>query len=143
QGQVRPEKFLPHEPEHPAVGLKDIQMSILYRPARAEDLQRAGELVTISINELCGRHGFPPMAAVRPPTFATFSLEDDADGLWVAEDAGEIVGFAFSWVCGDLCSPSFSSRRIDRDAASARHYSSGHLRTPRSRMPAPRRLSPS
>lgn len=30
------------------------------------------------------------MAAVRPPTFARFSLEDDADGL------------AFSWVCGDL-----------------------------------------
>ena len=77
-------------------------MSIVYRPARAEDLQRAGELVTTSINELCGRHSFAPMAAVRPPTFATFSLEDDADGLWVAEDAGEIVGFAFSWVCGNL-----------------------------------------
>jgi hypothetical protein len=38
------------------------------------------------------------MAAVRPPTFARFCLEDDADGLWVAEDVGEIVGFAFSWV---------------------------------------------
>ena len=77
-------------------------MPILYRPARAEDLQRAGELVAASINELCERHGFAPMAAVRPPTFARFSLEDDADGLWVAEDAGEIVGFAFSWACGDL-----------------------------------------
>ena len=77
-------------------------MSILYRPARAEDLQRAGELVAASINELCERHGFAPMAAVRPPTFARFSLEDDPDGLWVAEDAGEIVGFAFSWVCDDL-----------------------------------------
>jgi hypothetical protein len=31
-----------------------------------------------------------------------FSLSDDPDGLWVAEDAGEILGFAFSWVCGDL-----------------------------------------
>jgi ribosomal protein S18 acetylase RimI-like enzyme len=29
-------------------------------------------------------------------------LKDDPDGLWVAEDAGEILGFAFSWVCGDL-----------------------------------------
>ena len=77
-------------------------MSILYRPARAEDLQRAGELVAASINELCERHGFAPMAAVRPPTFAMFSLQDDPDGLWVAEDAGGIVGFAFSWVCGDL-----------------------------------------
>lgn len=77
-------------------------MSILYRPARAEDLQRAGELVTASINALCESHGFARMAAVRPPIFARFSLEDDPDGLWVAEDAGEIVGFAFSWVCGDL-----------------------------------------
>ena len=77
-------------------------MSILYRPARAEDLQRAGELVAASINELCERHGFAPMAAVRPPTFARFSLEDDPDGLWVAEDAGEILGFAFSWACGDV-----------------------------------------
>lgn len=41
-------------------------MSILYRPARAEDLQRAGELVTASINDLCERHGFAPTAAVRP-----------------------------------------------------------------------------
>ena len=77
-------------------------MSILYRPARAEDLQRAGELVAASINELCGRHGFGPMAAVRPPMFSRFSLEDDPDGLWVAEDAGKILGFAFSWACGDL-----------------------------------------
>ena len=75
-------------------------MPILYRPA--EDLQRADELIAASINDLCERHGFAPMAAVRPPTFARFSLEDDADGLWVAEDVGEIVGFAFSWVCGDL-----------------------------------------
>jgi Acetyltransferase (GNAT) family len=29
-------------------------------------------------------------------------LRDDPDGLWVAEDDGEILGFAFSWVCGDL-----------------------------------------
>lgn len=77
-------------------------MPILYRPARAEDLERAGELVAVSINELCQRHGFAPMAAVRPPTFARFSLEDDPDGLWVAEDAGEILGFAFSWACGDV-----------------------------------------
>jgi predicted GNAT family acetyltransferase len=29
-------------------------------------------------------------------------LSDDPDGLWVAEDAGTILGFAFSWVCGEL-----------------------------------------
>jgi Acetyltransferase (GNAT) family len=31
-----------------------------------------------------------------------FSLKDDPDGLWVAKADGEIVGFAMSWVCGDL-----------------------------------------
>lgn len=77
-------------------------MSILYRPARAQDLQRAGELVVASVNELCKRHGFGSIAAVRPPTFSMFSLDDDPDGLWVAEDAGEILGFAFSWTCHDL-----------------------------------------
>lgn len=77
-------------------------MSIVYRPARIEDLQRSGELVVCSMNELCERHGFGPIATVRPPAFSLFSLSDDPNGLWVAEDDGEILGFAFSWVCGDL-----------------------------------------
>src|SRR4030081_3049823 len=42
------------------------------------------------------------MAAAHPPNFQSFSLKDDAGGLWVAEDADEILGFAWSWVCGDL-----------------------------------------
>jgi hypothetical protein len=39
---------------------------------------------------------------VRPPAFSIFSINDDPDGLWVAEDAGEILGFAFGWACDDL-----------------------------------------
>jgi GNAT superfamily N-acetyltransferase len=77
-------------------------MPITYRPARLEDLQRAGELVVRSMNDFSERHGFGPMAIVRPPNFSVFSLGDDPDGLWVAEDADELLGFAFSWVCGDL-----------------------------------------
>jgi ribosomal protein S18 acetylase RimI-like enzyme len=77
-------------------------MSVLYRPARAEDLGRADEIVVASINELTERHGFGPIANSRPPNFQLFSLKDDAGGLWVAEDAGEILGFAWSWVCDDL-----------------------------------------
>jgi hypothetical protein len=74
--------------------------AIVYRPARIEDLQRSGELVVCSMNKLCERHGFGPIATVRPPGFSLFSLSDDPNGLWVAEDDGEILGFAFSWVCG-------------------------------------------
>ena len=77
-------------------------MSITVRPARAEDLQRAQELVVASINDLTERHAFGAMASVRPASFQLYSLQDDARGLWVAEDNGEIVGTAFSWVCGDL-----------------------------------------
>jgi ribosomal protein S18 acetylase RimI-like enzyme len=77
-------------------------MPILYRPACAQDLVRADQLVVASINDLTQRHGFGPMTAPSPPNFQLFSLRDDGDGLWVAEDADEILGFAWSWVCGDL-----------------------------------------
>jgi ribosomal protein S18 acetylase RimI-like enzyme len=77
-------------------------MPIIFRSARAEELLRAQELVVRSINDLTERHGFGPMATLRPPDFQLFSLKDDIDGVWVAEDDGDIVGFALSWVCGDL-----------------------------------------
>jgi GNAT superfamily N-acetyltransferase len=77
-------------------------VTIQYRLAHAADLLRASELVVASMNHLCQRHGFTPIATARPSTFSHFSSQDDPDGLWVAEDAGDILGFAFSWVCGDL-----------------------------------------
>jgi hypothetical protein len=52
-------------------------MPIIYRPARAQDLQRTGELVVGSMNDLSQRHGFGQIAAVRPPTFSVFSLSDE------------------------------------------------------------------
>lgn len=77
-------------------------MPLVFRPACADDLQQAQELVVRSINDLTERHGFGPMASVRRPVFQLFSLKDDPDGLWVAEAGDEIVGFAFSWACGDM-----------------------------------------
>jgi GNAT superfamily N-acetyltransferase len=77
-------------------------LSTIIRPARAEELQAAEELVVRSINHLTQRHGFGPMATLRPPEFQLFSWADDPDGLWVAEADDEIVGFALSWVCGEL-----------------------------------------
>jgi ribosomal protein S18 acetylase RimI-like enzyme len=77
-------------------------MPLVYRPAQTQDLARADALVVASINDLTERHGFGSMATARPPNFQLFSLKDDPDGLWVAEDGGDILGFAWSWVCGDL-----------------------------------------
>ena len=77
-------------------------MTITIRPARAEELELAQALVVGSINDLTVRHGFGPMATARPPAFQLFSLRDDPRGLWTAEDAGEMVGFAFSWASADL-----------------------------------------
>jgi hypothetical protein len=42
-------------------------MPLVFRPARADELQRAEELVVRSINDLTERHGFGPMATLRPP----------------------------------------------------------------------------
>lgn len=77
-------------------------MPPVIRPARAEELQSAEELVVQSINDLTERHGFGRMAAVRPADFQMYSLRDDPGGVWVAEKDGQIAGFALSWVCGDL-----------------------------------------
>jgi ribosomal protein S18 acetylase RimI-like enzyme len=77
-------------------------MSVVYRPARVQDLEIADALVVSSINDLTERHGFGPMAACSPPQLQLFSMRDDPDGLWVAEEGERILGFAWSWVCGDM-----------------------------------------
>jgi ribosomal protein S18 acetylase RimI-like enzyme len=77
-------------------------MQAIIRPARAEELQAAEELVAASINDLTERHGFGRIASARPPEFQLFSLHDDPDGLWVAEVDGELAGFALSWVSDGL-----------------------------------------
>jgi hypothetical protein len=77
-------------------------MQIIVRPARAEELQAAEELVVRSINDLTVRHGFGAMASLRPADFQQFSLSDDPAGLWVAEADGKMAGFAFSWISGNF-----------------------------------------
>jgi hypothetical protein len=76
-------------------------VAILYRPARADELQETQEHIVRSINDLCERHGFGPMATVRTPEFQLFSLGDDPGGLWTAEEDGQLVGSTFAWTCGD------------------------------------------
>ncbi len=77
-------------------------MPHVVRPARPDELAGAEELVVRCINDLTMRHGFGTIAKSRPPDFQAFCLQDDPRGVWLAEDDGETVGFAMSWVCGRL-----------------------------------------
>lgn len=77
-------------------------MPLAVRPARAEDLAPAEALVVASINELTVRYGFGSIAKSRRPDFQAFCLQDDPRGTWLAEDDGQIAGFAQSWVCDPL-----------------------------------------
>lgn len=77
-------------------------MPLTYRRADAQDLATVETLVVASINDLTERHGFGSMATPSPPKFQMFSLKDDPDGLWIAEDQDKIVGFSWSWACGDF-----------------------------------------
>lgn len=97
-------------------------MSVVYRPARPEDLELADALVVRSLNDLSERHGFGPMLVASAPKFQSFSLQDDPDGLWVADERGQMLGFALSWVCADLwflaqlfVSPGQQGRGIGRE----------------------------
>ena len=98
-------------------------MSLIYRPARAQDLATTEALVVASINDLTERHGFGPMATASPPNFQLFSLKDDPDGLWVAEDGGDISvlpGVGCAAMFG--FSPSCSSIPPNRVVASGMSY---------------------
>ncbi|GAB2472723.1 GNAT family N-acetyltransferase [Comamonas humi] len=77
-------------------------MPLIIRPARVEELTHAEALVARSINDLTERHGFGAIASARPPDFQAFCVQDDPRGAWLAEEGGETVGFALSWVCGRL-----------------------------------------
>jgi hypothetical protein len=55
-----------------------VPVPTVFRPARTEELQKAEELVVRSINDLTERHGFGPMAILRPPDFQLFSLNPAA-----------------------------------------------------------------
>jgi GNAT superfamily N-acetyltransferase len=73
-------------------------MPITYRRARLEDLERADALVVATINDLTERHGFGRMANASPPRFQSFCMDADPRGLWMAEEDGDPLGFAWSWV---------------------------------------------
>lgn len=76
-------------------------MSILYRRAELDDLPEVMAVNRASFNALNQRHGYveQQMDEQTPlnPFFA-FSLKEEPEGFWVAEDHGKIVGLSISWI---------------------------------------------
>src|SRR5260370_16704540 len=66
-------------------------MPVAYRPARAEKIERAQELVVRSINDLTERHGFRPIASLRPPQFQFFCFTYDPSRLLVAYHSPQML----------------------------------------------------
>jgi GNAT superfamily N-acetyltransferase len=77
-------------------------MDIGYRPARPEDLEPAQRIVQKAYNDLRSRHGLTPNIGTRPPLFQRFCLDQDPEGLWVAEVGGVPTGVGFAWMRQDF-----------------------------------------
>jgi GNAT superfamily N-acetyltransferase len=77
-------------------------MTVTYRAARADDVASMTEILRSASNALSREHGFPEMPPGSPQPFQTFSVQHEPEGCWVAEDAASVIGFAISWIRGDL-----------------------------------------
>lgn len=75
---------------------------VTYRAARYDDIAGMAEVHRAAYNALSRQHGFPEVPAGPPNPFLTFSVREEPEGCWVAEDGSTIVGFAISWVRADL-----------------------------------------
>lgn len=74
-------------------------MDVTYRPASSGDLEAAIGVVMQAISDLRLRHGFARTMTASPQLFQRFCLAKGADGVWVAEVEGTVLGFAMSWMC--------------------------------------------
>lgn len=77
-------------------------MAVTYRAARHDDIAGMAEVHRAAYNALSRRHAFPELPAGPPNPFLTFSVQEEPEGCWVAEDGTTIVGFTISWVRDDF-----------------------------------------
>lgn len=72
-------------------------MTPVVRPAEIGDLEAGLGVVTTAFNDLRTRNGLRPVP-LRAPAFQRFGHAEDPSGLWVAEEGGAVIGFAYSWM---------------------------------------------
>lgn len=96
-------------------------MTVACRAARHDDIVGIAEVYRAAYNALSRQHGFPEVPAGPPNPFWAFSVSEEPEGCWVAEEGTTIVGFAISWVRADFwflaclfIAPSFQGKRVGR-----------------------------
>ena len=80
---------------------------ITYRPAKEQDLERTFKVFIAAINHLHAAHNAPKVEGSAPRAramaFRHHALKHDARRFWVAEDAGQVVGFGVATLRQHLC----------------------------------------
>lgn len=83
-------------------------VDVTYRTAREQDLERTYEVFVTASNDLAAAHKFPQEASHGAPparalAFRRYALKHDAQRFWVAEAAGEIIGFGVGVLTRHIC----------------------------------------
>ena len=78
-------------------------MAASYRPAGTADIPSVSEVYWSSILDVYKRHGFGDTSPAHPVNpFYEFCLLEEPEGFFVAEEAGQVIGAAFSWARGHI-----------------------------------------
>ena len=82
--------------------------SVTYRQANEHDLERTYEVFVTATNHLHAAHNYPEVGGGSTPparamTFRHQALKHDAWRFWVAEDAGEVIGFGVGTLRQHIC----------------------------------------
>ena len=75
-----------------------------YRHAKVSDIPEVSRVFAAAIDDLDRKHGFyerPTLTSPPNPQYS-FWLKKDPGAFWVAEDRGQVIGYAFSFLRGSL-----------------------------------------
>jgi len=79
-------------------------MGIVYRRAGLDDAPAASSILAAAQNDLNQRHGFGHINVSPNPQNPHFvyCLNEEPEGIWVAEKDGQAIGFSLCWVRGSF-----------------------------------------
>ena len=77
-------------------------MGIVYRRARRDDAPATSRIWAVAVSDLNRHHGFEHLQISPNPQnpYFTYCLNEEPEGIWVAEKDGQAIGFSLCWVRG-------------------------------------------